>query len=173
MIKRLSRRKMITGTGALVLTVGAGAAKANLATENWSTLRPLFARHWHGYGQTTTANTESGRLTLEMQVDLNPNDQMLIDGRLQMSSRWDTSSYSAVFAIGGYCWGTETMVGAYIERCNLISGDPLPENHFWQGLTGSLQLYAEPGSTDHWMLDGVLSGIRDGLAFKTQLSDYR
>jgi len=169
----LTRRNALTGlavtSASLVLP---GRANANLATENWSALRPLLARHWQGYAQTRTANTEGGELTLKLQVDLTPSDDMRFSGRLAMTSRWDTGTYSAVQAIRGYCWGTDDAVGVQIESSSLVSGDSLPDNLYWQGLTGQLRLYSERGNEGHWLLSGNLAGTRDGNSFETQLSDH-
>lgn len=147
-------------------------ALANLATDNWPVLRPLLARHWQGYGQAQSAGTESGTITLKLEVDFNPDADMRINGRLRMTSRWVTGTYTATHAIRGYCWGSDEAVGVLIEDSSMVAGDSLPPELYWQGLTGKLQLFSERGTADSWLLSGSLYGTRDSNAFETQLSDH-
>jgi hypothetical protein len=170
----LSRRNALIGLGlsGTALLIPSSPARADLATENWPVLRPLLARHWQGFGQTQSAGTENGKLTLALAVDLGPGADMRINGRLRMTSQWQTGTYTAVYGLGGYCWGTNDEVGVLIDRAIFESGDSLPEQLYWQGLTGKLHLARERGSETGLLLSGTLYGTQDGNAFETQLSDH-
>ncbi|MEQ1497992.1 MAG: hypothetical protein ABL914_04970 [Novosphingobium sp.] len=169
----ISRRTALIGIGAsgAALFMPAGSAAANLVRENWPVFKPIFARHWSGYGRTGTAGTADGQLAISLEVDLSPDDAMRINGRLQMTSNWESGTYSATYAINGYCWGTENAAGVLIENTALRSGDSLPPELYWQGLTGKLGLFRANGKEDSWLLDGTLYGTRDGNAFDVQLGD--
>ncbi|MFM5895176.1 MAG: hypothetical protein ACKOQM_12205 [Novosphingobium sp.] len=168
---RFSRRDLIGAAGAALLFGRAGRARAGLASDHWGELRQILARHWNGGGVTKTAGTTDGELGLDLSLDLVPDDDMRFSGRLRMTSRWDTGTYSATYAISGYCWESGDAIGVAIENASLSSSDSLPSNLYWQGLTGKLRLYIRQGSAGHWLLDGTLYGTRDNNAFETQLSD--
>lgn len=168
----ISRRSLIGATGALLLMSRAGQARASIASEHWGEFRQIFARHWHGGGIASSEGTENGKLPLELDIDLIPDDDMRFSGQLQMRSRWDTGTYTARYAISGYCWSEDSATGIYIEQTSLFTADDLPSNLYWQGLTGKLQLYIQQGAEGHWLLDGTLYGTRDSNAFHTQVADH-
>ncbi|WP_374528977.1 hypothetical protein [Novosphingobium sp.] len=170
---KIPRREAMLGLGGIgaALLLPAEPARANLATDNWSQLQPIFARHWYGGGIGSTRNTVDGTLPLEFGIDFGPADDMHFNGRHKITSRWDTGTYSAVFGISGYFWGTENTIGLVIESSYKIAGDALPADLYWQGMTGQLQLYPDRTSPGHWLLDGMLYGLQDGVEFHTQLKD--
>jgi hypothetical protein len=169
---QLTRRNLIGSAGALLLASRAGRARGGLASEHWGELRQIFARHWHGGGIASSAGTADGKLGIQLDVDLTPDDDMRFSGQLQMRSAWETGTYTARYAISGYCWSEDPAVGIYIEQTSLSSADDLPSNLYWQGLTGKLRLYVQQGAEGHWLLDGTLYGTRDSNAFETQLADH-
>ncbi|MFM5916074.1 MAG: hypothetical protein ACKOOL_00915 [Novosphingobium sp.] len=170
---QISRRNLIAGGAALAIFGQSRTAQASLVSDNWQGLTEILGKSWHGGGITHSAGTEGGKLTLQLGLSIQANADYTIGGTLSMTSRWDTGTYSARYRIRGYVTNTdEPAIFVVIESATFESGDDLPSNLFWQGLTGNLRLYTESGNSGHWVLSGDLFGTRDGNKFESQFADH-
>lgn len=168
---QLTRRTMITGTGALGLVALSGTARAN-PLDNWSRMRRIFERHWSGSASTPSRQIEGGEFATSMELDFVPADDMTLSGSYSIKTNYENSIYHGTYDIQGYIWGRDNALGIVIERARMSQGDALPSELIWQGYLGQLELFRSTGTEDNWLLDGTLRGTSDGLGYRTTLFDH-
>lgn len=166
----LSRRKLLGGTIALTLLGRGGLAQAYTLQESMPALRELLGRHWSGQASTPTSATQSGELVIGLDYDFNLSDDASFTGTCRITSNWDSTTYRASYDISGNVWGSGSSFGLTIANTSLRSGDSLPSTLYWQGLTGSLNLYQNSDGSGKVFMQGTLTGTVGGDKFTTQLT---
>lgn len=167
---QVDRRTFVAGTGALGLAALSGSANASLLSENWDTLRRIFALHWRGGATTPSEFVQGGEFGTNLEFDFGPGQDMTFSGSYDLTTIWEHSTYRGTYAIQGYFWGYDNSLGVSIEQAVLRRGDSLPRELFWQGYTGRLELFRSKNTENRWLLDGTLRGTVDGAGYRTQLS---
>lgn len=168
----ISRRKLIGGTGAVILAATTRPAWASLLSDNTEAIRKILARHWTGGAVMKTSATESGELGIGLDYDLDTRPDLTFTGLCSITSTWGGTTYRAQYRMGGLIWGEGNSVGVKFDTNALETADALPSRLYWQALKGNLELLREEKTDDSWLLSGTLYGTIGGDAFKTQLSDH-